>query len=84
MRARRRVRGSRIEKMSLRYANGRHKLSCTARRGRRNGKVQATFDLHGIKYTGSGYLGSAIAMDKEITKIMLRDSGIPCSRGHSS
>ena len=28
-----------------------------------NGKVQAAFDLLGIRYTGSGYLGSAIAMD---------------------
>lgn len=46
-----------------------------------NGKVQATFDMHGIKYTGSGYLGSAIAMNKEITKIMLRDSGIPVPEG---
>ena len=46
-----------------------------------NGKVQATFDMHGIKYTGSGYLGSAIAMNKEITKIMLRNSGIPVPEG---
>ena len=29
-----------------------------------NGKVQATFDLYGIKYTGTGYLSSALAMDK--------------------
>ena len=41
-----------------------------------NGKVQATFDMHGIKYTGS-----AIAMNKEITKIMLRNSGIPVPEG---
>ena len=25
-----------------------------------NGKLQATLDLHGIRYTGSGYLGSAL------------------------
>ena len=37
--------------------------------------------MHGIKYTGSGYLGSAIAMNKEITKIMLRNSGIPVPEG---
>ncbi len=43
--------------------------------------MQATFDVHGIKYTGSGYLGSAIAMNKEITKIMLRNSGIPVPEG---
>ncbi len=33
-----------------------------------DGRVQATFDLLGIPYTGSGYLGSAIAMDKDFTK----------------
>ncbi len=46
-----------------------------------NGKLQATFDVHGIKYTGSGYLGSAIAMNKEISKIMMRSSGIPVPEG---
>ena len=33
-----------------------------------DGRVQATLDLLGIPYTGSGYLGSAIAMDKDLTK----------------
>ena len=28
-----------------------------------DGKVQATFDLMGIKYTGTGYLSSALAME---------------------
>lgn len=37
-----------------------------------NGKLQAAFDLFGIRYTGSNYLSSAIAMDKEITKIFLK------------
>lgn len=46
-----------------------------------NGKLQATMDMHGIKYTGSGYLGSAVAMNKEVTKIMLRSSGIPVPEG---
>ncbi len=41
-----------------------------------NGKVQATFDLLGIKYTGSSPLASAIAMDKGITKKILTASGI--------
>jgi D-alanine-D-alanine ligase len=36
-----------------------------------NGKVQAAFDLMGIKYTGSGSLGSAIAMNKYISKQMM-------------
>ena len=33
-----------------------------------DGRIQAAFDLMGIPYTGSGYLGSAIAMDKDVTK----------------
>ncbi len=33
-----------------------------------DGRVQAAFDLLDIPYTGSGYLGSAIAMDKDLTK----------------
>lgn len=41
-----------------------------------NGKLQATLDLHGIRYTGSGYLGSAVAMNKGLTKMVLRENGI--------
>ena len=41
-----------------------------------NGKVQASFDLLGIKYTGSGCLASAMAMNKYITKQMLDANGI--------
>lgn len=33
-----------------------------------DGKLQATFDLMGIPYTGTGSLGSAVAMDKGLTK----------------
>ena len=33
-----------------------------------NGKIQATFDLFGIKYTGTDALSSALAMDKAVTK----------------
>lgn len=36
-----------------------------------NGQLQAALDLHGIKYTGSGYLGSALAMNKGLTKSVL-------------
>ncbi len=46
-----------------------------------NGKLQATLDLHGIKYTGSGYLGSAIGMHKGLTKTVLRDHGIATPEG---
>ena len=41
-----------------------------------DGRLQATFDLMGIRYTGTGYLSSAMAMDKGITKQMfMRTSG---------
>lgn len=46
-----------------------------------NGKVQATFDMFGIRYTGSGYLGSALAMNKELSKALFRHSGIPTPAG---
>ncbi len=46
-----------------------------------DGKVQATFDLMGIKYTGTGYLSSAIAMDKGITKKMFLMNNVPTPKG---
>lgn len=46
-----------------------------------NGKLQATLDLHGIRYTGSGYLGSALAMNKSLTKTVLAAAGIPVPVG---
>ena len=45
-----------------------------------DGKVQASFDLMNIRYTGSPYLGSAIAMSKETTKAVLSQL-IPMPRG---
>lgn len=42
-----------------------------------DGKIQATFDLNGIKYTGSGYLGSAIAMNKSLSKLIFEANDIP-------
>ncbi len=41
-----------------------------------DGRVQAALDLMGIPYTGSGYLGSAIAMDKDLTKQMVAPKGV--------
>ena len=38
-----------------------------------DGRVPAAFDLMGIPYTGSGYLGSAIAMDKDMTKKLVKE-----------
>ena len=46
-----------------------------------NGKVQAAFDLFGIKYTGNDYLSSAIAMDKGIAKDFMARHSIPCPTG---
>ena len=48
-----------------------------------NGKVQAAFDLFGIKYTGNGYLSSAIAMDKGVTKEFMKANDVPCPEGFS-
>lgn len=42
-----------------------------------NGKLQAALDIAGIKYTGCGYLGSAIAMNKGLSKLLFRENGIP-------
>lgn len=46
-----------------------------------NGKVQAVFDLFGIRYTGSGYLGSALAMDKGLSKQLFLENAIPTPAG---
>lgn len=46
-----------------------------------NGKLQATFDIHGIRYTGSGYLGSAAAMNKTMSKQLFRAAGISTPAG---
>ena len=41
-----------------------------------DGRVQAALDLLGIPYTGAGYLGSAIAMDKDLTKRLAAPLGV--------
>ena len=41
-----------------------------------NGKLQAALDIAGIKYTGSGYLGSALAMNKKLSKQLFDAAGI--------
>lgn len=48
-----------------------------------NGKVQAAFDLFGIKYTGSDYLSSAIAMNKDMAKQFFIANSIPTPKGIS-
>ena len=48
-----------------------------------NGKIQAFFDLAGITYTGTGHLGSALALDKTLSKELFRYHGIPTPAGIS-
>ncbi|WP_248403164.1 D-alanine--D-alanine ligase family protein [Butyrivibrio fibrisolvens] len=46
-----------------------------------NGKIQACFDLLGIKYTGTDYISSALSMDKGITKDIFLSNGIMSPEG---
>lgn len=46
-----------------------------------DGKIQAAFDLMGIKYTGTDYTSSAIAMDKAISKEIFHFYHIPTPSG---
>lgn len=41
-----------------------------------DGRIQATLDLLGVPYTGSGCLGSALAMDKDLTKRIVAPLGV--------
>ena len=45
--------------------------------GGEDGTVQAALDLAGVPYTGSGVLGSALAMDKWRSKALCRLAGVP-------
>jgi len=46
-----------------------------------NGKLQAIFDLEGIRYTGTGSLGSALAMHKGISRTLFQSAGIQIPPG---
>ena len=46
-----------------------------------NGKLQAVFDVMGIRYTGTGYLGSALAMHKNVSKQLFDMAGIKNPKG---
>jgi D-alanine-D-alanine ligase len=39
--------------------------------------VPAMLEMAGVPYTGSSPLGHALAMDKVVTKILMRDAGVP-------
>jgi D-alanine-D-alanine ligase len=42
-----------------------------------DGTVQGAMELAGVAYVGAGVLGSAIGMDKDVAKRLLRDARIP-------
>ena len=46
-----------------------------------NGKIQATFDLMGITYTGTDFVSSALSMDKALSKELFAYHGIPTPAG---
>ena len=46
-------------------------------RGGEDGSLQGLLELAGLPYVGSGVLGSALQMDKETSKRLLRDAGLP-------
>jgi len=41
-----------------------------------DGTIQALLDMAGVRYTGSGHLASALAMDKDLSKILFRAAGV--------
>jgi D-alanine-D-alanine ligase len=45
--------------------------------GGEDGTLQGLLELAGLPYVGSGVLGSAIQMDKEVSKRLLAQAGIP-------
>ena len=42
-----------------------------------NGQLQGALDFYGIRYTGSGVLGSALGLDKFRTKLVWQQTGVP-------
>src|SRR5579862_742891 len=41
-----------------------------------DGTLQAVLDILGLRYTGSGHIGSAIAFDKQLSKTLFRAAGV--------
>ena len=55
-----------------------------------DGTIQGLLEMAGVAYVGAPVLGSAVGMDKDVTKRLLRDAGIPIvpyrivtARGHA-
>src|SRR5919112_750620 len=42
-----------------------------------DGSIQTLLEMVGVPYTGSGRLGSGMAMDKDISKRLFRMAGVP-------
>jgi D-alanine-D-alanine ligase len=42
-----------------------------------DGTIQGMLELAGVPYVGSGVLGSAVGMDKAMTKVILERAGVP-------
>jgi D-alanine-D-alanine ligase len=49
-------------------------------RGGEDGTVQGLLDLLGVPYQGSGVLGSALGMNKELSKILYQQAGLNVAR----
>jgi D-alanine-D-alanine ligase len=48
-----------------------------------DGTVQGLLDLAGVPYVGAGVAASALCMDKDLCKKVLRESGIPVAAHHT-
>jgi D-alanine-D-alanine ligase len=48
-----------------------------------DGTVQGLLELAGVPYVGAGVTASALCMDKDLFKAVLRDRGIPVTRSHT-
>jgi len=46
-------------------------------RGGEDGSLQGLLEMAGVAYVGSGVLGSALQMDKEVSKRLLQAAGLP-------
>ena len=48
-----------------------------------DGAMQGLLEVAGVAYVGAGVLGSAVGMDKDVMKRLLRDAGIPVAEFHT-
>jgi D-alanine-D-alanine ligase len=48
-----------------------------------DGTVQGLLELAGVPYVGAGVLGSALAMDKDLFKAVMRDAQIPVTQNNT-